>query len=104
MSARQTHLREAARLRLLAANTTTLFVKTRLLAQAVEHERRAQAVLPRGAMNSLRRLAAWHRSSAHDFQDAERQRRLKLAEKIELRADELEGAPESNGRARESTG
>lgn len=103
MSIRQTHLREAGRLRLLAANATTLFAKTRLLAQAVDHERRAQTALPRGTMNSLRALAAWHRGHAHDFEAAERQRRLKFAEEIEQRADELEGDPEPNGRSRQGS-
>lgn len=101
MSARHTHLREAARLRLLAANTTTLAIKTRLLAEAVEHEKRAEAALPRGSMNSLRRLAAWHRSHAHDFQEDERQRRLKLAQQIEWRADELERDLKPDGPTRQ---
>ena len=91
MSAREPPLHRADRLRYLAANATTPLMKARLLLQAVEQEQRARPILLSGSMNRLRSLAHWHRSRARDFDGNERERRLKLAEQIERRADELEG-------------
>ena len=95
MDARDFHRREADRLRSLAASTTTQLIKMRLLAQAVEHDRLNEGMLPPGPMNSLRRLARWHRNAAEGMDNDERQRRLKLAEQIERRADALEGKTDS---------